>query len=243
MASFIQTQVKEIRAQVGQGHVICAMSGGVDSSVVAMLMDEAIGKHLTCIFVDNGLLRHGEKERVEKHFKTRFKGEVKIVDASARFLKALDGVTDPERKRKIIGGEFIAVFEEAAKAIGPVEFLVQGTLYPDVIESVSVKGPSATIKSHHNVGGLPERMHLKLIEPARYLFKDEVRLLGKELGLPDEILQRHPFRDRDWRCACWERSLRSVSISSGEPTISLNRKSAPPASTIRCGRLLRCSCR
>jgi GMP synthase (glutamine-hydrolysing) len=193
MESFIQTQVKAIREQVGDGHVICAMSGGVDSSVAAMLVDKAIGKQLTCIFVDNGLLRHGEKERVERVFKTRFQGELRIVDASARFLRGLEGVKDPERKRKIIGNEFIAVFEEEARKIGPTDFLVQGTLYPDVIESVSVKGPSATIKTHHNVGGLPERMQMKLIEPLRFLFKDEVRLLGKELGVPAEIIQRHPF--------------------------------------------------
>jgi GMP synthase (glutamine-hydrolysing) len=193
MESFIQSQVKSIREQVGKGHVICAMSGGVDSSVAAALVDKAIGDQLTCIFVDNGLLRKGEKERVEKHFKTRFKGEVRIVDAAHRFLTNLEGVKDPERKRKIIGNEFISVFDEQAATIGPVDYLVQGTLYPDVIESVSVKGPSATIKTHHNVGGLPERMQLKLIEPLRFLFKDEVRLLGKELGIPDEILQRHPF--------------------------------------------------
>jgi GMP synthase (glutamine-hydrolysing) len=193
MESFVQTQIKAIREQVGKGHVICAMSGGVDSAVAATLMDKAIGGQLTCIFVDNGLLRKGEKERVEKNFKGSFKAEVRIVDASARFLKALADVKDPERKRKIIGGEFISVFEDEAKGIGPVDFLVQGTLYPDVIESVSVKGPSAVIKSHHNVGGLPERMKLKLIEPLRFLFKDEVRALGKELGIADEIIGRHPF--------------------------------------------------
>jgi len=193
MESFVQAQIKAIREQVGQGHVICAMSGGVDSSVAASLLDKAIGRQLTCIFVDNGLLRKGEKERVEKNFKGRFKAEVRIVDAGARFLEKLAGVSEPERKRKIIGNEFIAVFEEESQKIGPTDFLVQGTLYPDVIESVSVKGPSATIKTHHNVGGLPERMRLKLIEPLRFLFKDEVRALGKELDIPEEILQRHPF--------------------------------------------------
>lgn len=193
MESFVQSQVKAIRDQVGKGHVICAMSGGVDSSVAALLVDKAIGKQLTCIFVDNGLLRKGERERVEAIFGKRFQGELRIVDASQRFLRKLEGVKDPERKRKIIGNEFISVFEDEAKSIGPVDFLVQGTLYPDVIESVSVKGPSATIKTHHNVGGLPERMQLKLIEPLRFLFKDEVRELGKELEIPEEILHRHPF--------------------------------------------------
>ncbi len=193
MESFVQAQVQSIRDQVGKAHVLCAMSGGVDSSVAASLVDRAIGDQLTCVFVDNGLLRKGEKERVEQTFRKRFKGDVKIVDAAERFLSKLEGVKDPERKRKIIGNEFIAVFEQEAAAIGPVDFLVQGTLYPDVIESVSVKGPSATIKTHHNVGGLPERMNLKLLEPLRHLFKDEVRALGKELEIPADILQRHPF--------------------------------------------------
>lgn len=193
MQNFINEEIKRIRRQVGKGKVLCALSGGVDSSVGAILIHKAIGKQLTCIFVDNGVLRYGEKERVKKVFGRKFGKRLKIVDSSKRFLNKLSSVTDPERKRKIIGHEFIAVFEEEAHKIKNVEFLVQGTLYPDVIESVSVKGPSAVIKSHHNVGGLPEKMKLKLIEPLKFLFKDEVRILGKELKIPSEILTRHPF--------------------------------------------------
>ncbi|WP_029521350.1 glutamine-hydrolyzing GMP synthase [Persephonella sp. IF05-L8] len=193
MGSFLMEKEVEIRKMVGDKKAICALSGGVDSSVAAVLVHNAIGDNLTCIFVDNGLLRKGEREQVEKTFRDHFHIPLIVVDARERFLKALKGVTDPEQKRKIIGNLFIEIFEEEAKKIPDVEFLVQGTLYPDVIESVSVKGPSAVIKTHHNVGGLPERMNLKLIEPLRELFKDEVRELGKELGLPDEIIYRQPF--------------------------------------------------
>ncbi|HMK44164.1 MAG TPA: glutamine-hydrolyzing GMP synthase [Dissulfurispiraceae bacterium] len=193
MASFIDWQIGAIREQVAGKKVICALSGGVDSSVVALLVHKAIGDNLSCIFVDNGLLRKGETEKVKKTFRDHFHINLDFVDARSRFLEKLAGVTDPERKRKIIGYEFIAIFEEEAKKFVDAEFLAQGTLYPDVIESVSFKGPSAVIKSHHNVGGLPEKMKLKLIEPLRELFKDEVRILGQELGLPEEICWRHPF--------------------------------------------------
>jgi len=194
MAAFRRTAIDRIRAQVGQGRVICGLSGGVDSSVAAVLIHEAIGAQLTCIFVDHGLLRAGEAEQVVETFRNRFNVPLVHRDASALFIGALEGVTDPETKRKTIGRLFIDVFEEEAARIGGAAFLAQGTLYPDVIESVSVTGgPSVTIKSHHNVGGLPARMRMQLVEPLRELFKDEVRALGRELGLSDAIVGRHPF--------------------------------------------------
>jgi GMP synthase (glutamine-hydrolysing) len=199
MRSFIETATKEIKEKVRDNGVVCAISGGVDSAVTAVLTYMAIKKQLTCIFVDNGVLRTGEARKVENTLRKHFHMNIICIDASKRFLKKLKGVTDPEIKRKIIGNEFIKVFEEQAKKIKGdakrpgVKFLAQGTLYPDVIESVPFKGPSATIKSHHNVGGLLKDMKLKLIEPLRELFKDEVRALGRELGMPDEIISRHPF--------------------------------------------------
>ena len=193
MASFVDTTVDAIREKVGSDRVLCALSGGVDSSVVAVLVHRAIGDQLTCMFVDNGVLRKGEAEAVVHTFRDAFKINLIHVDASRRFLSALDGVTDPELKRKRIGNEFIAVFEDEAGKLGHIPWLAQGTLYPDVIESVSFKGPSATIKTHHNVGGLPTRMQFKLLEPLRELFKDEVRRVGELLGLPSEIVWRQPF--------------------------------------------------
>jgi len=194
MAHFRTSEVAKIKAQVGRARVIAGLSGGVDSAVAAVLIHEAIGEQLTCIFVDHGLLRQNEAEEVVSLFRGHYNIPLVHVDARDRFLKALAGKSDPEAKRKTIGALFIDVFEEEAKKLGGAEFLAQGTLYPDVIESVSFTGgPSVTIKSHHNVGGLPERMNLKLIEPLRELFKDEVRALGRELGLPESFVKRHPF--------------------------------------------------
>jgi GMP synthase (glutamine-hydrolysing) len=193
MQNFIEFQIQNIKNTVGNRNIICALSGGVDSSVTATLINKALDNRLRCIFVNNGLLRKDEHNKIVRIFRDEMKLNLTYVDAEDRFLKKLEGITDPEEKRQIIGHEFIKIFEEEASKVENVEFLAQGTLYPDVIESVSFKGPSATIKSHHNVGCLPEKMNLKLVEPFRELFKDEVRILGKELGLPDEIIQRQPF--------------------------------------------------
>ncbi|MCD6235358.1 MAG: glutamine-hydrolyzing GMP synthase [Candidatus Marinimicrobia bacterium] len=191
--NFVESQLEKIREKVGGKRVLCGLSGGVDSSVVALLLHKAIGDQLTCVFVNNGLLRLNEAEDVRQAFCEHFKIKLVYVDAEERFLQALQGVSDPETKRRIIGNLFIDIFEDEARKLGNFEFLAQGTLYPDVIESISFKGPSATIKSHHNVGGLPEKMHFQLIEPLRELFKDEVREVGFQLGLDEEILYRHPF--------------------------------------------------
>jgi GMP synthase (glutamine-hydrolysing) len=194
MASFKDEAIARIRAQVGAGKVICGLSGGVDSAVAAVLIHEAIGDQLTCVYVDHGLMRLGETEQVVKLFRDTFNIPLIAADESARFIAGLAGIDDPEAKRKTIGKLFIDVFEERARGIGGADFLAQGTLYPDVIESVAFDGgPSVTIKSHHNVGGLPERMNMRLVEPLRELFKDEVRALGRELGLPDAFVGRHPF--------------------------------------------------
>ena len=193
MENFVDRETVRLRERVGQAGVVCALSGGVDSTVTAAIVHRAVGDQLLCIFVDNGVLRRDEAQRVMAYLRESFHFRIKAVDAGDRFLARLQGVEDPEQKRRIIGGSFIEVFEEEARALPDVRFLAQGTLYPDVIESVSFKGPSATIKSHHNVGGLPERMHLQLIEPLRELFKDEVRELGRVLGITERIVGRHPF--------------------------------------------------
>jgi len=193
MGSFIKQAIQEIRQKVGEKKAICALSGGVDSTIAAVLMHQAIGNQLHCVFIDNGLMRKNETSELNTLFHTHYQMDVTILDHHHHFLNALKRTIQPERKRKIIGRQFIASFESEAKRIGHVDFLVQGTLYPDVIESISPRGPSATIKTHHNVGGLPARMKLQLIEPLRDLFKDEVRQLGKELGLPDTLVWRQPF--------------------------------------------------
>ncbi|MHC4276428.1 MAG: glutamine-hydrolyzing GMP synthase [Planctomycetota bacterium] len=194
ISSYIEKSVGDVQRQVGDARVVCGLSGGVDSAVAASLIYRAIGDKLSCIFVDNGLLRAGEADAIKETFEGHFKADLHVVDARKRFLKKLKGVTDPEKKRKIIGHEFIRVFEDEAKKIKDVRYLAQGTLYPDVIESVAAHGgPTAAIKSHHNVGGIPEDLGLELVEPLRELFKDEVRVMGWELGLPDELIWRHPF--------------------------------------------------
>jgi GMP synthase (glutamine-hydrolysing) len=193
MKNFLRQAVADIRAQVGDGHILCGLSGGVDSTVVATLCHRAVGKRLICVLVDHGLLREGEAAEVARELGEKRGLRLLVIDARERFLKRLAGVTDPERKRKIIGEEFIRVFEEEAKKHGPIDFLAQGTLYPDVIESASAGHGAQVIKTHHNVGGLPERMHLKLVEPLRLLFKDEVRELGRAMDLPGHLVDRHPF--------------------------------------------------
>jgi GMP synthase (glutamine-hydrolysing) len=193
MRFFVETEIVALRNRVGRERVITALSGGIDSSVVAVLLRRAVGEQLTCIFVDNGLLRKGEGEQVRTLFRDQMGLDLHYVDAAEEFLAALKGVSDPEFKRRIIGNKFIEIFERESQGVGGVRYLAQGTLYPDVIESISFKGPSATIKTHHNVGGLPERMRMELIEPLRELFKDEVREVARELGLPGELVQRQPF--------------------------------------------------
>ena len=194
MDSLVDYMIQDIRDKVGNAKVVCGLSGGVDSSVAVVLIHKAIGDNLYCLFIDNGFLRSGEKDKVENTFRDNFSIHLVVIDAADKFLEKLKGITDPEQKRKSIGNTFIKVFEEEAKRLGDFTFLAQGTLYPDVIESVSFKGgPSAVIKSHHNVGGLPEKMQLKLLEPFRELFKDEVRALGREMGISDEIINRQPF--------------------------------------------------
>ncbi len=243
MASFIDEATARIRAQVGNGRVVCGLSGGVDSTVAAVIIHRAIGDRLTCIFVDNGVLRLDEATQVQRRFRDRLKLPLEFVDAADLFLDRLAGVTDPERKRKIIGKTFIEVFEEKARALGDFDFLAQGTLYPDVIESVSVVGPSAAIKSHHNVGGLPETMTFKLVEPLRELFKDEVRTLGRDLGLDEEFVARQPFPGPGSPSAFSARCPVHAWTCCARPTRSCRRRSGGPASIGRCGRVSPSCCR
>ncbi len=244
MAAFREQAIGEIRAKVGDARVICGLSGGVDSSVAAILIHEAIGDQLTCIFVDHGLLRMGEAEQVVGMFRDHYNIPLVHVQAQDLFIGALEGEMDPEVKRKTIGRLFIETFEAEAKKIGGADFLAQGTLYPDVIESVSFTGgPSVTIKSHHNVGGLPERMNMKLVEPLRELFKDEVRELGRELGLPEQFVGRHPFPGPGLAIRCPAASRARSSKSCVRPTRSISTKSARPVSTTRSGRPSPCFCR
>ena len=237
--SIIEHAVAEIRAQVGSERVICGLSGGVDSAVAAALVHKAIGDQLACVFVDTGLLRRSEAEQVEETFRAQFAIDLVHVKAGDRFLDALDDVIDPERKRKIIGELFIRVFEEAARDLGDARFLVQGTLYPDIVESGG--GDNANIKSHHNVGGLPDDMDFELVEPLRHLFKDEVRAVGEELGLPEEIVWRQPFPGPGPRGAHHRHDhAASGSRSCSRPTRSWSRRSSAPGSTARSGRASRC---
>ena len=245
MAAYREEAVKAIREQVGEAKVICALSGGVDSSVAAALIHEAVGDQLTCVFVDHGLLRLNEAEEVVGMFRDHMNLHVIHAQEQERFLGALEGESDPETKRKTIGRLFIDVFQHYADQIEGAQFLAQGTLYPDVIESVSFSGgPSVTIKSHHNVGGLPEKMGLNLVEPLRELFKDEVRALGHELGLPAHFIARHPFLAPAWRSAALVRSPAKSSTSCAKLTRSISTRSASMGFMMRSGRpsLPSCPC-